>query len=170
MTCRGDAAATDWLLFGGGRASVRFRPPFFVPRAEQGRGSAVRRSVEQLKEHGPCGAPGRTAKEARAVAALRAGQENMRGPWRHFRPSGRGCGPCGASVSEGGGSEVGKVRKGVAGGSSSGGGEVRVGVTGSRSVGGEVRVGVADGSRSVAGAARIGAVRVGTARIGDAVD
>lgn len=116
---------------------------FFVLRAEQGRGSAVRRSVEQLKEHGP---------------------------WRHFRPSGRGCGPCGASVSEGGGSEVGKVRKGVAGGSSSGGGEVRVGVTGSRSVGGEVRVGVADGSRSVAGAARIGAVRVGTARIGETVD
>lgn len=79
-------------------------------------------------------------------------------------------GPCGASVSEGGDSEVGKVRVGVAGGSRSGGGEVRVGVTGSRSVGGEVRVGVADGSRSVAGAARIGAVRVGTARIGETVD
>ena len=141
---------------------------FFVPRAEQGRGSAVRRSVEQLKEHGPCGAPGRTAKEARAVAALRAGQENMRGPWRHFRPSGRGCGPCGASVSESGGSGGGEVRVGVAGGSS-GGGEVRVGVAGCGNEVSEVRVGVT-GGRSGAGAARIGAARVGKARIGDAVD
>lgn len=110
---------------------------FFVPRAEQGRGSAVRRSVEQLKEHGP---------------------------WRHFRPSGRGGGPCGASVSEGGDSEVGKVRVGVAGGSRSGGGEVRVGVTGGGNEVSEVRVGVT-GGRSGAGA-----VRVGTARIGETVD
>lgn len=117
-----------------------------------------------------CATSRRTAEGARAVSVLRAELQKGRGPWRHFRPSGRGCGPCGASVSEGGVSEVGKVRKGVAGGSSSGGGEVRVGVTGSRSVGGEVRVGVADGSRSVAGAARIGAVRVGTARIGETVD
>ena len=89
MTCRDDAAATDWLLFGGGRASVRFRPPFFVPRAP-GRGPRA----EQQKGRGPCrcsrqdggdeertvGAPGRTAKEARAVSVLPAGQENMRRP------------------------------------------------------------------------------------------
>ena len=201
MTCRGDAAATDWLFFGGGRASVRFRPPFLCPGQSRdgGPGQNSKRGAgrvsgqdggarsglwapraEQQKKRGPCrcsrqgrrtcagraalrggGAPGRTAKETRSVAAfqtkrerlrsvrrfgvvvLRAELQKGRGPWRHFRPSGRGCGPCGASVSEGGGSEVGKVRKGVAGGSRSGGGEVRVGVTGSRSVGGEVRVGVA---------------------------
>lgn len=142
-----------WAADGPQCGSVRF---FCAPgRAGTGIGCATSR---------------RTAEGARAVSVLRAELQKGRGPWRHFRPSGRGCGPCGASVSEGGGSEVGKVRKGVAGGSSSGGGEVRVGVTGSRSVGGEVRVGVADGSRSVAGAARIGAVRVGTARIGETVD
>lgn len=191
MTCRGDAAATDWLLFGGGRASVRFRPPFFVPRAP-GRGPRA----EQQKGRGPCrcsrqdgggrgadcgrpgqnskrsagrvGAPGRAGEHAQAVrrfgvVVLRAELQKGRGPWRHFRPSGRGGGPCGASVSEGGDSEVGKVRVGVTGGGS-GGGEVRVEVTGGGNEVSEVRVGVT-GGRSGAGAARIG-----TARIGETVD
>ena len=228
MTCRGDAAATDWLLFGGGRASVRFRPPFLCPGQSRdgGPGQNSKRGAGRVSgqdgggEERTVGAPGRTAKEARAVSVLPAGQENMRRPCgaSGWWCSGQNCkrdavrggisdqagevavraalrgggapgrtvkgtrsvaafqtkrergGPCGASVSEGGDSEVGKVRVGVVGGSRSGGGEVRVGVTGSRSVGGEVRVGVADGSRSVAGAARIGAARVGKARIGDAVD
>ena len=92
MTCRGDAAATDWLLFGGGRASVRFRPPFFVPRAP-GRGPRA----EQQKKRGPCrysrqgrrtcagraalrggGAPGRTAKGTRSVAAFQTKRERGR--------------------------------------------------------------------------------------------
>ena len=141
-----------------------------------GRGADCGRPGQNSKRSaGRVGAPGRAGEHAQAVrrfgvVVLRAELQKGRGPWRHFRPSGRGGGPCGASVSEGGDSEVGKVRVGVAGGSRSGGGEVRVGVAGgSRSGGGEVRVGVT-GGRSGAGAARIGAARVGKARIGDAVD
>ena len=152
MTCRGDAAATDWLLFGGGRASVRFRPPFFVPRAP-GR--------EQQKGRGPWRSLGQDGRRGADRAAVRTERER--------------CVPCGASVSEVGGSGVDEVRVGVTGGSSSGGGEVRVEVTGGGNEVSEVRVGVAGCGSSGAGAARIGearigAARVGEARIGDAVD
>ena len=165
MTCRGDAAATDWLLFGGGRASVRFRPPFFVPRAP-GR--------EQQKGRGPWRSLGQDGRRGADRAAVRTERER--------------CVPCGASVSEvggsgvdevrvgvTGGSGVDEVRVGVTGGSSSGGGEVRVEVTGGGNEVSEVRVGVAGCGSSGAGAARIGearigAARVGEARIGDAVD
>ena len=139
-----------------------------------GRGADCGRPGQNSKRSaGRVGAPGRAGEHAQAVrrfgvVVLRAELQKGRGPWRHFRPSGRGCGPCGASVSEGGDSEVGKVRVGVAGGSS-GGGEVRVGVAGCGNEVSEVRVGVT-GGRSGAGAARIGAARVGKARIGDAVD
>lgn len=142
MTCRGDAAATDWLLFGGGRASVRFRPPFFVPRAP-GRGPRA----EQQKGRGPWRSLGQDGRRGADRAAVRTERER--------------CVPCGASVSEVGGSGVDEVRVGVTGGSRSGGGEVRVGVAGCGSSGaGAARI----------GEARIGAARVGEARIGDAVD
>lgn len=187
MTCRGDAAATDWLLFGGGRASVRFRPPFLCPGQSRdgGPGQNSKRGAGRVsgqdggggadcgrpgqnskRSAGRVGAPGRAGEHAQAVrrfgvVMLRAELQKGRGPWRHFRPSGRGGGPCGASVSEGGDSEVGKVRVGVAGGSRSGGGEVRVGVAGCGSSGaGTARI----------GEARIGAARVGEARIGETVD
>ena len=88
MTCRGDAAATDWLLFGGGRASVRFRPPFLCPGQSRdgGPGRNSKRGAGRVSgqdgggEERTVGAPGRTAKEARAVSVLPAGQENMRRP------------------------------------------------------------------------------------------
>ena len=63
MTCRGGAAATDWLLFGGGRASVRFRPPFLCPGQSRdgGPGQNSKRSA------GRVGAPGRAGEHAQAV-------------------------------------------------------------------------------------------------------
>lgn len=118
MTCRGDAAATDWLLFGGGRASVRFRPPFLCPGQSRdgGPGRNSKRGAgrvsgqdggarsglwapraEQQKKRGPCrcsrqgrrtcagraalrggGAPGRTAKGTRSVAAFQTKRERGR--------------------------------------------------------------------------------------------
>lgn len=118
MTCRGDAAATDWLLFGGGRASVRFRPPFLCPgqsrdgdpgqNSKRGAGRVSGQDggarsglwaprAEQQKKRGPCrcsrqgrrtcagraalrggGAPGRTAKGTRSVAAFQTKREGLR--------------------------------------------------------------------------------------------
>ena len=193
MTCRGDAAATDWLLFGGGRASVRFRPPFLCPGQSRdggpgqnskrgagrvsgqdgGRGADCGRPGQNSKRSaGRVGAPGRAGEHAQAVrrfgvVVLRAELQKGRGPWRHFRPSGRGGGPCGASVSEGGDSEVGKVRVGVAGGSRSGGGEVRGGGTGGGNEVSEGRVGVTGGGNG-AGTAWVGEARTGEARTGEA--
>lgn len=91
MTCRGDAAATDWLLFGGGRTSVRFRPFFCAPgRAGTGIGCAtfrrtaegtraVRRSGQNCKRSaGRGGASGWVGEHARAVAAFQTKREGLR--------------------------------------------------------------------------------------------
>lgn len=84
MTCRGDAAATDWLLFGGGRASVRFRPPFLCPGQSRdgGPGQNSKRGAGRVSGQdgggrgADCGRPGQNSKRSagRVGAPGRAGE------------------------------------------------------------------------------------------------